>query len=191
MHLFTFSFPLAVTENELRALLKQYTVYDKSKGRDGIPIDKFLNIPDFTGHPFIARISELYKTDPRDVIMPEQFLDICSILSSKQDIEKKRRCKYCRILKRVGVISSKHSEPVFRSLLLLILHIPNWANMCLLPAVVADTSQTSLPGAFFLSCLSRTSNFILKLVQNFHSIQCNNYAEDTPQYSGRYRGCSK
>ncbi|XP_064628784.1 uncharacterized protein LOC135488215 [Lineus longissimus] len=83
------------TENELRALLlKQYTVYDKSKGQDGIPIDKFLNIPDFNGHPFIARITELYKRDPRDVIMPEEFLNICSILCSKQEIEKKRRLAF-------------------------------------------------------------------------------------------------
>ena len=90
-----FSLWISVTQEEVKILMKLYKLYDKSsKGQTGIPFQTFVNIPDYSGHPFISRLTELFIVDPHNpVIYAEQFVNIASFLSSKAPVEQKRKCE--------------------------------------------------------------------------------------------------
>ena len=75
--------------------LKRYAKHDTSdKGTNGIPLETLQNFPEFVGNPFINKILLLYINKEKQIILPEQFLYLCAVLSPKADIKDKREREY-------------------------------------------------------------------------------------------------
>ena len=84
-----------VDENDIRNLIKRYSVYDSSEnGVDGIEYETVLTIPELSGHPLIARILNQFVDNETRRLNVERFLYLCAALSSKMAVEKKRKRNY-------------------------------------------------------------------------------------------------
>ena len=84
-----------VDKSELEKILTRYSAYDKSdRGSQGIPNDEVLLIPEFLANPFINLVVQKYVDQKTRRLYPLQFIYMLASLSSRTDVDKKRKCKY-------------------------------------------------------------------------------------------------